>query len=154
MTRVATAACMFAALVLASLHPASAGPAAGVTVRDAWARATPPGAVVAAVYLTIVGGSRADRLLGAHTSRAGMTELHAVTHESGMIRMRPSDGVDVAAHGKVMLAPEGLHLMLMNLPQPLVQGESFEVQLHFAQAGIVDVPVQVVAPGASGPAKH
>jgi copper(I)-binding protein len=153
MTRVTMAACLGAALLVVSLRLVAAEPVT-VTVRQAWARATPPGAAVAAVYFTIVGGTVADRLLGATTPRAGMSELHAVTHESGMTRMRPAEGVVVPAHGNVVLAPDGLHLMLMDLSQPLVPGETFKVQLRFAHAGLVDVPVQVVAAGSSGPAKR
>jgi copper(I)-binding protein len=125
-------------------------PDASLTVRDAWSRATPPGSNVAAVYLTIVGGSAPDRLLEASTTRARATELHAVTHDTGMARMRPSAGVDIPAKGTVLLAPDGLHLMLMELSRPLVQGETLEVQLRFEHAGTIDVPVRVVAPGSAG----
>ena len=120
-----------------------------VSVRDAWARATPPGTSVAAAYLTIVGGAQADRLVRAATARAGMTQIHVVTEADGMARMRPVDGVDVPAHQTVVLAPQGLHLMLMNLSQPLVAGERFALTLTFAQAGQVEVEVAVRAPDES-----
>jgi len=120
-----------------------------VSVRDAWARATPPGTSVAAAYLTIVGGAQADRLVRAATARAGMTQIHVVTEADGMARMRPVDGVDVPAHKTVVLAPQGLHLMLMNLSQPLVAGERFALTLTFAQAGQVEVEVAVRAPDES-----
>ena len=38
---------------------------AQITVQDAWARATPPGAKIAAGYLVIRNAGGADRLLGA-----------------------------------------------------------------------------------------
>jgi copper(I)-binding protein len=126
----------------------------GVSVRDAWARATPPGAGVAAAYLTIVGGAQADRLVSATTARAGMTQIHVVTEAEGMARMRPVDGVDVPARTTVLLAPQGLHLMLMNLSQPLVAGERFRLTLAFAQAGKIEVEVEVRAPGDSPPPGH
>jgi periplasmic copper chaperone A len=119
----------------------------GVSVRDAWARATPPDAGVAAVYLTIAGGAQADRLVSAATPRAEMTQIHEVTESGGMARMRPTDGVDIPAGKTVVLAPQGLHLMLMNLAQPLVAGERFVVTLTFAKAGKVDVQVEVRSPG-------
>lgn len=125
-----------------------------VSVRDAWARATPPDAGVAAVYLTVVGGAQADRLVGATTARAAMTQIHTVTEAAGMARMRPTGGVEVPARTTVLLAPQGLHLMLMNLAQPLVAGERFAVTLTFATAGRVDVDVEVLAPGESDPPGH
>jgi copper(I)-binding protein len=125
----------------------------GLAVRDAWARATPPGASVAAAYLTIVGGAKADRLVSATTARAGMSQIHVVTSAEGMARMRPVEGVEIPAHQSVMLAPQGLHIMLMDLAQPLVAGERFKLTLVFAQAGKVEVEVEVRSPE-SGPPAH
>jgi copper(I)-binding protein len=131
---------------------APAAPGTAPTVSDAWARATPPGAGVAAVYLTVRGGSRADTLVAARTARAAMTEIHNVVESDGMAQMRPmDDGVAIPAGTTVRLAPHGLHLMLMQLAQPLVAGERFTVTLRFAQAGEIDVQVEVRAPGADAP---
>jgi len=125
-----------------------------VTVSGAWARATPPGMTVAAVYLTLTGGPRADRLVGAATQRAAMAQIHVVSEAAGMARMRPTEGVDVPAHASVALAPQGTHIMLMDLPQPLVAGEHFPLTLQFEQAGKIGVSVEVRAPGATPPAAH
>ncbi|MBK7904187.1 MAG: copper chaperone PCu(A)C [Proteobacteria bacterium] len=149
----------FALLALALPHPAAptfaAEPAPQpVTVGAAWARATPPGTAVAAVYLTLSGGSRADRLVGAATPRAEMAQIHVVSEADGMAQMRPTAGVDVPARGSVALAPQGTHLMLMGLPQPLVAGERFPLTLQFEQAGKVDVNVEVRAPGTAPPPAH
>jgi copper(I)-binding protein len=148
-----------ALLALALLHPATATYATEpapqvVTVSAAWARATPPGMTVAAVYLTLSGGPRADRLVGAATPRAAMTQIHVVSEAEGMARMRPTDGVDVPAHQSVALAPQGTHIMLMNLPRPLVAGERFPLTLQFAQAGKIDVSVEVRAPDTTSPPAH
>ncbi|MGI9247186.1 MAG: copper chaperone PCu(A)C [Steroidobacteraceae bacterium] len=143
------------ALALACMQVAVGSEPAQLVVRDAWARATPPGAAVAAVYLTIVGGTRADRLLGASTEAAAMTQIHAVTESQGMSRMRETDGVAVPAGATVVLAPQGLHLMLMNLAQPLAVGESIELALTFEQAGRRTVTVKVVPPDQpAAPAAH
>jgi copper(I)-binding protein len=148
-----------ALLALGLLHPAAptyaAGPAAqAVTASAAWARATPPGMAVAAVYLTLVGGARADRLVGAETPRAAMTQLHVVSEAEGMARMRPTAGVDVPARKSVALAPQGTHIMLMDLPRPLVAGERFPLTLQFQQAGRIDVSVEVRAPDTVPPPAH
>jgi copper(I)-binding protein len=148
------ASCLGAAVSTANAADAPKGVAAKPIVRDAWARATPPGSGVAAVYLTLVGGSQADRLLGASTVRAEMTQVHSVEQQAGMSRMRPVDGLDLAAGKMVTFAPETMHLMLMNLAQPLVAGEHFTVQLRFAQAGVVEATVEVVSAAANGPTRR
>jgi copper(I)-binding protein len=151
------AAIALLALALASLAIATnaAEPAPHtVAVSGAWARATPPGMTVAAVYLTLTGGPRADRLVGAATPRAAMAQIHVVSEAEGMARMRPTAGVDVPAHASVALAPQGTHIMLMDLPRPLVAGEHLPLTLQFEQAGKIDVSVAVRAPGATPPAAH
>jgi copper(I)-binding protein len=147
---------LFALAISNIAVPASAAEPAPqtVTVSAAWARATPPGMAVAAVYLTVTGGSQADRLVGAETPRAGMAQIHVVTQSEGMARMRETEGVEVPAHESVSLAPQGTHIMLMDLPRPLVAGERFPLTLQFERAGKLDVSVEVRAPGAAAPATH
>lgn len=135
------------------LIPALAA-AADVSVQDAWARATPPGMSVSAAYLKIVGGAQDDRLVGASTERASMTQIHVVSEEGGMSRMRPIEGVDVPARKTVSLAPQGTHLMLMDLSGPLVPGQHFRVTLTFEHAGKVDVDVEVRSPEESTRPAH
>ena len=136
---------------------AEASDASGADVRlsEAWARATAPGAGVAAVYLVIQGGAREDRLIDVRTARAAMAQVHSVTTEAGISRMREmSDGVVRPARGTVTFAPHGLHIMLMGLQSPLVAGESFTVTLEFAAAGKRDVPVQIQPADSTGPVPH
>jgi copper(I)-binding protein len=155
MKRRAAVALIALALARATAPTYAAEPAPqAVAVNDAWARATPPGVAVAAVYLTLVGGSRDDRLVGAATPRAAMAQIHVVAESAGMAQMRPTEAVDVPAHGSVALAPQGTHIMLMDLPRPLVAGERFPLTLQFEQAGRIDVSVEVRAPGAAPPAAH
>lgn len=149
----------FASIALALLgttaptYAAEPAPQA-VTASAAWARATPPGMAVAAVYLTLVGGPQADRLIGAATPRAAMTQIHVVSEAEGMARMRPAAGIDVPARKSVALAPQDTHIMLMDLPRPLVAGERFPLTLQFQQAGRIDVSVEVRAPDTAPPTAH
>lgn len=136
---------------IAGLLVAGAAVADAPAVRDAWARATPPGSDVAAVYLTLVGGKTADELRGAETPRAAMTHLHSMDDTGGMARMRPVDGLAVPAGKTVTLAPQGLHLMLMGISKPLVAGERFPLTLRFANGGVRTVEVSVQSPTAPPP---
>lgn len=142
--RLLSVSCVLAAGVAAA---ADEPPARAVAVHDAWARATAPGMTMGAVYLTLQGGATPDRLVAAATQRAGTTQIHVVTHDGDMARMREAAGVDIPAGAQVALAPQGTHLMLMELPQPLVAGERFPLTLEFSQAGTLLVSVRVVAPG-------
>ena len=135
--------------LLAACFAATAGEPQthAVAVRDAWSRATAPGMTMGAVYLTVQGGTTPDRPVAAATKRAGATQIHVVTNDGDVARMREATGVDIPAGAKVELAPQGTHLMLMDLPQPLVAGARFPLTLEFSQAGTLLVSVRVVAPG-------
>lgn len=132
-----------AVLALGSCLAWAAAAGDAPVVSDAWARATPPGATVGAAYMVIQGGSKADRLVEASSPRAAMVHLHSVETRDGVAKMRGIDAVEVAAGERVELAPMSTHLMLMGLDAPLVAGQSFVVELVFAESGAQSVTVTV-----------
>jgi copper(I)-binding protein len=127
----------------------TAGTAAadGPTISQAWARATAPGVDVGAVYLTVDGGAQQDSLVSASSARAAMVHLHTVEESGGVAKMRAVEGIEVPAGRRVVLAPNGTHIMLMGLTKPLVAGETFPLELRFAKAGELGVTVVVRAAG-------
>ena len=134
----------------------------GVTVSAGWSRATPKGAPVGGGYMTIVNaGPKADLLVSAASPAAGKVELHRMSMDGGVMKMRAiPDGVEVPAGGKVVFDPSGLHLMLVDLKQPLVEGAHFPVTLTFRDAGAATVDFTVggigarSAPVAASPMDH
>lgn len=146
-------------------HPSaaqqSAADAAGfkagdITVTAPWTRATPGGAKVAGGYLKIVNnGAAADRLIKAESSIAGHVEIHEMTMTGGVMKMRPiMEGLVIKPGQSVELAPGGLHVMFMDLKQPLKQGETVKATLAFEKAGPLDVVFKVNALGATSTHKH
>ena len=133
-----------ACLIALAASAASAG-ASDVTVKDAWIRATPPGAPTAAAYATITNPAiSSDRLLGGTTAAAGAVEPHQMTKAGGVMRMRPmAGGMAIAASGTVRLTPNSDHLMLIGLKHALVAGQHVRVMLRFRRAGEVPVDFAV-----------
>jgi len=120
----------------ASQTPAAtaADASAGIVVSDAWIRETPPNAAVAGGYLTLRSGA-ADRLLSVDTPAAASVEIHEMSHEGGMMRMRElADGVELPAGADVTLKPGGNHLMFIDPVEPVRAGQSIEATLRFANA--------------------
>ena len=97
-------------------------------------------------------GRQADRLVGASSPVAARAQLHAHQMEGNVMKMRPLGAVEVAPGSPTVLAPGGIHVMLMGLKGPLVEGTAFSLELRFEHAGRMEVEVQVLAPGAMGPA--
>jgi periplasmic copper chaperone A len=141
--------CLIAAAYAAGLAFAAAAEPSAITVTDAWARATPPGAKTGAAYVTVTNtGKEADTLVSASTPVAGAAQLHTTLTENGVMKMRPVSAIELKPGASVTLKPGGMHLMLTGLKQPLKQGESFPLALTFARAGKVDASVSVQKAGA------
>ena len=126
--------------------------AGGMHVHDAWSRPTPPGIEVGVAYFTITNGGQTDRLLGAASPVAARTELHISRMEGGVMTMEHLDAVEVKRGEPVSFSPNGRHVMLLGLKQPLKAGDSFPLTLSFEKAGAVklEVHVQDMAPTGEG----
>jgi copper(I)-binding protein len=123
----------------------------GVSVEQAWARASAGAATTGAAYITLKGGAQADALVGVATPVAASTEVHESFTENGVMKMRAVPSLPIPAGTVVTLAPGGYHVMLMGLKQPLAVGQSFPLTLTFAQAAPMTVTVQVQALGRTAP---
>jgi len=123
--------------------------AQGVTVTDAWARATPGNAPTGAVYMTVTNaGGAPDTLLSAKVPVAKTAELHSMNMTNGVMQMRPTGPIALAPGQSLAFQPGGYHVMLIGLTHPLKEGETFPLTLTFAKAGKVTVSVQVAGIGA------
>jgi copper(I)-binding protein len=121
-----------------------------------WSRAVPKGATVAAGYLTIKNtGTEPDRLVSGSTPVAGKFEIHEMTMDKGVMRMRPVPaGIVIKPGETVELKPQSMHIMMMGLKQPIEKGKSFKGSLVFEKAGAVDVDFAVEGVGATPTAAH
>ena len=127
--------------------------AGDLVISQAWSRATARGAKVGAGYLTIENkGSAPDRLIGAASDVAGKAEIHQMIMRNGLMRMRPLDkGLEIAPGQTVKLAPDGYHVMLMELKSQLKQGDKLPITLEFEKAGKVTVTFDIESVGSKGP---
>jgi copper(I)-binding protein len=147
---------MLAAVALAAAFvPVSAADyrAGSLTIRAPWTRATPRGADVAGAYLSVTNtGTVPDRLIGGSSDVSAGFEVHSMTMDQGVMRMRPVEGgIEIRPGETVTLAPGGLHVMLLGLKRPLAKGERVKGSLVFQRAGTVEVEFSVEALGASRP---
>ncbi len=118
--------------------------AGGLRVDSAWARSSPPGARIAAVYLRIDNtGGKADRLLTLKSAMATSVEVHRTSNEEGIARMRKVSMLHIGANEIVSAEPGGLHIMLFGLKKPLVAGKTFMLELGFEVSGKQKVIVKV-----------
>lgn len=128
---------------------------ADLDIQDPWSRALPPVAPTGAAYMVIENrGESDDSLKGAATPIAGYTELHEHVHEGDLMKMQRVENIVIAPGQQIEFAPGGYHVMLFELKEPLVAGNSYPMTLTFEQAGEIEVEVQVRKDPAQGNAGH
>ena len=120
-----------------------------------WSRATPKSATVAGGYLKITNtGSTPDRLIGGSVEVARKLEVHEMSMDGGVMKMRElKNGLEIPGGATVELRPGSVHIMMTNLSRPLSKGEKVKGSLTFEKAGKVEVEFTVEALGGT-PAAH
>ncbi len=132
-----------------SASGASATSADGtISANGAWVRVAirpagsdEPGAppVNSAGYLALRNtGAEADALVTVETVVADTAELHSVSMEGGIMRMRAVDSIPVPAGGEAVLEPGGYHIMLIGLRDALAEGDSVAMVLRLRSGAAVE----------------
>lgn len=103
---------------------------------------------VSAAYMAIRNtGGAADRLIGGTTDAANIVEIHTVEMEGDVMRMRPlADGLEIPAGESVTLQPGGFHVMLMDLQQDLVDGDTLALTLNFESGKQIEIQAEIRNP--------
>lgn len=115
-----------------------------------WTRSTVAGQPAGGGFLTVRNtGPAADRLVGAASPAAAEVQMHTMSMEGDVMRMRQVDGIDLPAGQTVALEPGHLHLMLIGLKAPLKAGDMVPLTLRFEKAGEVPVQLKVESAGAA-----
>ena len=117
-------------LLLATSLLSALSAMADVTVSDAWVRANVPGQSVGAAYMTL--NSPLDStLVYIESTAAGNVEIHSMTMNNNVMKMRKLEELPLKAGKAEKLAPGGFHLMLFDLAKPLKAGDKANFTLCF-----------------------
>jgi periplasmic copper chaperone A len=143
-------------LTLASMAaPAEDAKLGQIRIGNPYARATASGQSSGGGFLKLENGGGDDKLLSASAEVSSAVELHSMTMEGDVMRMRQVPAIELPAGQTVELKPGGLHIMFLGLKAPLKAGDSFPLKLKFEKAGEVSVSVKVEAAGAgAGAMRH
>lgn len=112
------------AIVAAFAVPAHAQ----VTVKDPWVRGTVSQQKATGAFMQITSTQDA-RLVEARSPVAGVVEVHEMTMEKDVMKMRAVSGLDLPAGKAVELKPGGYHVMLMDLKQQMKEGDTVSMTL-------------------------
>jgi copper(I)-binding protein len=126
----------FVAVLLFSL----ASYAADIEVSGGWIRATAPGQDQGGADLSII-SKHAATLVGASSPVCKTVQLHTMTSEGGMMKMREVKAIELPAGKRVNLRESGYHLMLVGLKAPLKEGDTVPLTLSImvGKQGVITV---------------
>jgi len=120
---------------------------AEIIVTGATVRLLPPGVPNTAAYFSIQNSSdTAQILIGASADFANKVEIHNHIMVNDMMRMEQQSEVVIDPGQSVQFAPGGLHLMLFGLKQPLLEGQSVEINLQTKYGESIIISADVVRP--------
>ncbi len=121
-----------------------------LSIEKPWARMTIKSRP-AAGYMKIHNmGNQADKIVSASSSMAERIELHTMTMNEGVMRMRKVDHIEVPAKSAVELKAGGLHLMIFGLKHGMKPGATLPISVMFEKAGKIDMEIKLH--GATGKA--
>lgn len=146
---------ILAAAIACLAAPTAARDANAGTIRIShpWARETAPSQTVGGGYLSLTNnGRQPDRLISATSPAAREVQIHSMSMDRGVMRMRRlTSGVAIPAGATVAMAPGGLHIMFVGLKAPLKRGVMIPAELSFERAGTVRIAFKVEPVTAQGP---
>jgi copper(I)-binding protein len=121
--------------------------AADIKIEEAKIRLVPPTSTVSAIFLKITNKSNQDiKLISAESDLAKSVELHDMIMDNGGMRMRQVQNINLKANSTTELKRGGLHIMLIDLKNPLKEGSSHKIKLNFDDKTnqTIEVKVQTI----------
>ena len=101
---------------------------AQVTVSEAWVRATVAQQKATGAFMQLQSAQDA-KLVSAQSPVAGVTEVHEMAMDNGVMKMRAIPSLALPAGKAVELKPGGYHVMLMDLKGQIKDGDMVPVTL-------------------------
>jgi periplasmic copper chaperone A len=129
---------------------------AQIEIKDIWVRETPPGTSITALYMNIENsGGEDDTLKSVSSNISKSAEIHNTSvDQHGVAKMEMLESVSVPARESVHFEPGGMHIMLIDLREPLKSGDKVDIELVFDRAGQMKVQAEVVGIGDKSQEQH
>ncbi|HEY8023935.1 MAG TPA: copper chaperone PCu(A)C [Burkholderiaceae bacterium] len=138
---------LFALALISAAGSVLADDHTSLVVSNAHARPTVPGQSSGAAYIDIENrGKTSDRLLTISSPVAKSAEVHSMTMDGTIMRMREVTQLELKPSAKLTMGSgDGYHIMLVGLKKALKPGEKIPLNLRFEKAGKMELDAIVDA---------
>jgi len=123
------------------------------TATDPWVRATVAGQKATGLFVELKSPTTA-RLVGGSSPVAASVEVHEMSMDGAVMRMRALPALDLPAGQAVALKPGSYHVMLMGLKGTVKAGDQVPVTLTIERAGGKTETLQLQAAARAGNPAH
>lgn len=127
---------------------------AQVAVDGAWVRTTVPAQKATGAFMRLQ-AAQDSKLVSASSSAARAVEVHEMSMQHDVMKMRQVPFIALPAGKAVELKPGGYHLMLLDLNKQVKDGDTVPLTLVFegknGQRQTVEIQAPARAPGATAP---
>lgn len=136
---------LLSAMFIASILISACSKQDSIEIKNQWVRASNDGQDVSAAYMTIVSNEDTS-LITIDSDVADVIEIHSMSMENGVMKMRMLDTLDLIAGKPTELSPGGFHLMLFDLKKPLAAGKEAHFTLHFKNKAGQEKTISITSP--------
>ena len=136
---------LLSAMFIASILISACSKQDSIEIKNQWVRASNDGQDVSAAYMTIVSNEDTS-LIAIDSDVADVIEIHSMSMENGVMKMRMLDTLDLIADKPTELSPGGFHLMLFDLKKPLTAGKEAHFTLHFKNKAGQEKTISITSP--------
>lgn len=136
---------LLSAMFIASILISACSKQDSIEIKNQWVRASNDGQDVSAAYMTIVSNGDTS-LIAIDSDVADVIEIHSMSMENGVMKMRMLDTLDLIADKPTELSPGGFHLMLFDLKKPLTAGKEAHFTLHFKNKAGQEKTISITSP--------
>ncbi|CAN1512154.1 MAG: copper chaperone PCu(A)C [Sulfuritalea sp.] len=114
-----------------------------VSIKNAWVRPSNPGQEVGAAYMTFL-SSQDTTLISVESDITNAIEIHSMSVENGVMKMRMLDTLELQAGKPYKLEPGGFHLMLFDLKKPLIRDDQVKFVLTFKKKNKASIKQSII----------
>ena len=114
--------------LLASLAVVTPAAIAQTSVKEPWVRGTVAQQKSTGAFMQLT-SAQGGKLVSAQSPVAGVVEIHEMSMEGNVMKMRAVPGLELPAGKAVDFKPGGYHVMLMDLKQQVKEGDSVALTL-------------------------
>ena len=140
-----TRSCWWRHAIVLAVAAVPALACAQVAVTEPWVRGTVEGQRATGAFMKVTPVTDL-KLVAAASPVAKIVEIHEMTMDGGVMKMRAIPKLDLPAGKATELKPGGYHVMLMALTKPLAEGETVPITLTFEDAAGKRQTLEVKAP--------